>query len=184
VLFVMIDPEDDTTRLLGQPKNNLGRSDLPTLPFQIKGVKVADTPEGAIWTGKLHWTGETDRSIRDALQQAAETSGGNRTAVSEAADWLQDYLTQQGGSADSAAIKKEGAKAGHSPDALKRARHKLKVSSVSVGFPRRTYWQSVGASSGESSPTAPTAPTAPTGTSLGFRPSAYNGNPAGWLRTC
>jgi len=28
VLFVMIDPDDESTRLLGLPKNNLGRTDL------------------------------------------------------------------------------------------------------------------------------------------------------------
>jgi hypothetical protein len=168
VLFVMVDPEDETTRLLGQPKNNLGRSDLPTLSFKVEGYKVAQTVEGDVWTGKLVWTGESDLSIRDALQQAVEARGENRTVVSEAADWLQDYLTQQGGSADSADVKKEGAKAGHSHDALKRARHKLKAAAVSVGFPRRTHWtlqsaQSVGATSGESALTALTAPTAPTG---------------------
>jgi hypothetical protein len=140
VLFVMIDPDDETTRLLGQPKNNLGRSDLPTLAFQIAGAKVAETDEGPVWTGKLHWTGETDRSIRDALQQAAETAGANRTVVSEAADWLEDYLKSQDGSADSADVKKEGGQAGHSKDALQRARVKLKITTVSVGFPRRTHW--------------------------------------------
>jgi 5S rRNA maturation endonuclease (ribonuclease M5) len=75
VLFVMVDPQDEKTRLLGQPKNNLGRSDLRTLAFQIAGAHVADTPDGAVWTGKLHWTGETERSIRDALQEAAEAGG-------------------------------------------------------------------------------------------------------------
>ena len=75
----MVNPEDETTRLLGQPKNNLGRSDLPTLAFRIEGSKVAETDEGAVWTGKLNWTGESDQSIREALQQAAETAGGSRT---------------------------------------------------------------------------------------------------------
>jgi hypothetical protein len=166
VLFAMVDPQDEKTRLLGQPKNNLGRSDLPTLAFQITGAHVADTPEGEVWTGKLHWTGETERSIRDALQESVETRGENRTAVSEAADWLQDYLAQQGGAADSAEIKREGSRAGHSHDALKRARHKLQIAAISVGFPRRTHWmlqsaQSVGASPGETAPTQLTTLTAP-----------------------
>ncbi len=140
VLFVMVDPDDETTRLLGQPKNNLGRSDLPTLAFQIEGAKVADTVEGPVWTGKLRWTGETDRSIRDAMQQAAETGGTNRTVVSEAADWLEDYLASKDGSADSGDVKRDGAKAGHGKNAIDRARTKLKVTTVSVGFPRRTHW--------------------------------------------
>jgi hypothetical protein len=140
VLFAMTDPDDEKTRLLGQPKNNLGRLDLPTLSFQINGVVVADTADGPVWTGQLNWTGESERTIRDALQQAAEMSGGNRTVVSEAADWLQDYLASQDGKADSTEIKREGQKAGHDKNALHRARIKLKVATVSEGFPRRTIW--------------------------------------------
>jgi len=55
VLFAMIDPDDDTRRLLGQPKNNLGRTDLPTLTFAIQGVCVATTDKGEVWTGHLEW---------------------------------------------------------------------------------------------------------------------------------
>ena len=170
VLFVMVDPDDEKTRLLGQPKNNLGRSDLPTLAFQIEGAKVADTVEGPVWTGKLHWTGETDRSIREALQQAADTSGSHRTVVSEAADWLQDYLTSTGGSADSADVKRDGGKAGHSQGALQRARTKLKVTPISVGFPRRTHWalQSSQQSSHPSGETTTTVTTSTTDANRGF----------------
>lgn len=101
-LFVVADPDDEQTRLLGLAKNNLGRMDLPTLAFQITGEKVADTPEGEVWTGRLDWTGETSRTIRDALETASATSG-DRTATSEAADWLHDYLMTEGGAAASAA---------------------------------------------------------------------------------
>ena len=48
VLFVMTDPDDENTRLLGTPKNNLGRLDLPTLSFRIDGAKVAQTEEGEV----------------------------------------------------------------------------------------------------------------------------------------
>lgn len=163
VLFVMPDPDDDTLRLLGTPKNNLGRTDLPTLSFKIGGVKVAETLEGEVWTGKLEWLGECDRSIRDALEASAEAIG-DKTATSEAADWLSDFLTDQGGTAESASIKAAGKQAGHSADALKRARRQLRIASDSRGFPRRTYWiLPVGAPSGRVRTTAPTAPTAPTG---------------------
>lgn len=162
VLFVVRDPEDPTLRLLGQPKNNLGSTDgLTTLAYRIVPWKVADTPEGPVMTGKLTWQGESPRSITDALEAGAQ-SGGDRTATSEAADWLDDYLTQEGGCADSADIKRDGHKAGHSIDALKRARIKLGIATKSHGFPRRTEWaRSVGAGSTSHS-TAPTAPTAPT----------------------
>ena len=110
------------------------------------------------------WTGQTTRTIRDALEATAATSG-DRTATTEAADWLQDYLTQEGGAADSAGVKKAGAAAGHSIDAIKRARKRLNIAAESKGFPRKTYWflppASVGAPPRETliAPTAPTAPT-------------------------
>jgi hypothetical protein len=139
VLFVMVDPDDENRRLLAVAKNNLGRSDLPTLAFAIRGVRVATTIEGEVWTGKLDWLGESERSIRDAVEAAAERSG-QRTAVSEAASWLAEYLASEGGTVDSAVVKREGAKYGHSREALRRACQKLRVSQKNVGYPRRTLW--------------------------------------------
>ncbi len=68
VLFVMTDPEDEQRRLLGTPKNNLGRTDLPTLTFTVQSALIAETPEGQIFTGQLVWTGETDRTLHEALE--------------------------------------------------------------------------------------------------------------------
>jgi hypothetical protein len=167
VLFVMLDPEDESTRLLGQPKNNLGRTDLPTLTFRIDSAHVADTDEGPVWTGRVQWTGERDQSIRDALEAAGETADA-RSATSEAAGWLLDHLTANGGTDESASIKESGRKAGHSKDALLRALKRLRGSTESSGFPRRTYWSLPDTAvqstqpSGESTPTATTASTATT----------------------
>lgn len=139
VLFVMTDPTDEQTRLLGQAKNNLGRMDLPTLAFRIVDAHVADTPEGPVSTGKLEWTGESSMSIRDAIDASAQASG-DKTAVSEAMDWLDDFLHSENGQADSGVIKRKGAAAGHSTSALQKARQKLKVNTITAGFPRRTSW--------------------------------------------
>lgn len=160
VLFVMTDPDDEATRLLGQAKNNLGRTDLPTLTFRIEGAQVAETEEGPVWTGKLEWTGTSGRTITDAVESATESSG-NRTATSEAADWLKDALTSQGGTADSAAVKAEGKRAGHSLNAIKRARKQLRVVSTSLDFPRRTVWSlpTGGPLPGETDPIGLTGPT-------------------------
>lgn len=169
VLFVMRDPDDEELRIMGQPKNNLGRTDLPALTFRIDSEHVADTDEGPVWTGRINWIGETDRSITDLLSSSSETSDA-RSAVAEAGEWLVDYLQTEGGEADSQTIKREGAKAGHSPDSLKRARPRHKIVSTAQGFPRRTYWslpgtqrQSEQASQRSPGETAPTALTAPTG---------------------
>jgi len=165
VLFVMVDPDDDDVRLLGQPKNNLGITDAATLTFTIASQKVADTPEGPVWTGKVVWGEGRWQTIRDTLESAQQTSE-DRSAVTEAAGWLHDYLREQGGSAESAAVKSAGKAAGHSEDAVKRARNRIKVSSVAEGFPRTTRWalpQSEhavsGSNPGESALTQLTAPT-------------------------
>ena len=133
VLFVMFDPEDETVRFLGQPKNNLGRSDLPTLTFRIVGEQVAETAEGAVWTGKLQWLGESDRSIAEAV----DASSGDRTATREAANWLQEYLTSAGGSIDVQTIVREAKKVGHSRNCLYRAKKLLRITSQTEGFPRK-----------------------------------------------
>jgi hypothetical protein len=164
VLFVMRDPDDDTQRLLGQPKNNLGRTDLPTLTFAIGAKQVADTEDGPVTASHIVWTGERAQTIHELLESATQDQE-SRSATAEAADWLTDYLTSKGGCDDSASIKREGNKAGHTVDALKRARRKLRLDVESSGFPRRTTWTLPGSaaqseqSGGESSLTALTAPT-------------------------
>jgi hypothetical protein len=179
VLFVMVDPEDDSLRLLGQEKNNLGRCDLPVLTFRIESAHVADTSEGPVFTGRLHWTGESARSIRDALERSSE-GADVRSATSEAGEWLEDYLTSCGGEADHKDIRAAGQKAGHSIDSLKRARNRLGITSESYGFPRQSKWVlPVSAPVGESALTALTALTEPTGTAVGAvgAVSAVGGTP-------
>ncbi|MCU1590250.1 MAG: hypothetical protein JWP11_1506 [Frankiales bacterium] len=171
VLFVMKDPEDESLRLLGQEKNNLGRDNLPTLTFRIESAHVADTPEGPVTTARVAWQGESSQTISEALQSAGE--GETRSATNEAGDWLFDYITSKGGEADSADIKEAGRKAGHSQDALKRARSRLKMPIESYGMPRRTKWSLPSAFGqweqppGETAPTALTALTALTETQTG-----------------
>jgi 5S rRNA maturation endonuclease (ribonuclease M5) len=140
VLFAMADPDSQDVRYLGQPKNNLGRSDLPTLTYRIVSAHVADTDEGPVTTGRVEWLGEDERSIRDVLEASSEAPDV-RTATGEAAVWLEEYLRSVGGVSASAKIKEEGKYAGHSHDALKRASRKLKVKVESSGFPRTTYWK-------------------------------------------
>jgi hypothetical protein len=168
VNFMILDPDDASMRLLGTPKNNLGRTDLPTLTFTIEGLMVAQTDGEEIWTGKLVWQGDRDMTIDEALE-SSDAGEETRSTVAEAMGWLDDYLTVHGGEAASAEIKKSGQKEGHSADALKRARRRLKAGVRQVGFPRTTIWFLPGALapsqvdggsiSLESEPLAPTAPT-------------------------
>jgi len=137
---VVPDPDDesDTRRLFGTPKNNLGRTDLPTLSFTIEGHPI-ETDEGTAWTGRLEWGEEMVGSIGDAMRRASG-SEDDKSAAGEAGDWLSDHLAIQGGTDDSASIKRAGQKAGHSLSALQRARRKIGATLTSEGFPRRTFW--------------------------------------------
>lgn len=163
VLFATADPADEARRLLGLVKNNLGPCDLPTLAYGVVGHLVGKAGGDEVWTGRLEWLGESATAIRDAV--ADTSTQGDRTATAEALDWLQDYLTASAGSADSSDVKRDGHKAGHSHDALKRARQRLGCAAISSGFPRRTAWTLPASAQSEHARggTAPTAPTAPTG---------------------
>ncbi len=167
VLFVMTDPDDEETRLLGQPKNNLGRTDLPTLTFRIESAKVADTSEGPVWTGRVRWTDERQQSIREALESVSESSDV-RSVWQEAAGWLTDYLTLAGEPVPSKDVKIAGKGEGFTEPTLKRAASRLKVHVETRSLPKRprvTYWSLPTASRlspGESEPIDLTEPIEPT----------------------
>ena len=134
---VVVHPDDDTTRVFGTSKNNLGRSNLASLTFTIESAAV-DTEEGTAWTGRLVWGDAIEESVASLLGRSV--SGEERSERDEAADWLKDYLDSEGGSAPSADCKRHAKAAGHSERTLKRAMQHLKVVSHSLGFPRKTTW--------------------------------------------
>lgn len=137
VLMVAKSPDEDGTVLLGQPKNNLGRADNPTLKYRVDSMVIGDD-SGPIETGRIEWCGETQVTIDEALRASADPEG--RTAVKEAADWLADYLHMEGGAGERSEIIKKGAAAGHSKTSLDRARSRLGLVVESRGFPRRSLW--------------------------------------------
>lgn len=94
VIFVALDPDDEDRRLMGQAKNNLGRSDLPTRSFTVEDRLVTTNAQGEeIRTGVLVWGADDDRSIKDVLAEAAR-EGKPR---GDAAEWLESYLQAQVG---------------------------------------------------------------------------------------
>ena len=144
VSFAMFDPDDEERRrkLFGTPKNNLGRSDLPTLAFCTVGVDVTipgeDEPASV---GRIEWLDEVEGSIGDAMERANQDPE-TRTAIGGAAEWLKDYLTRCGGSADSMAIREAGRGEGHNARTLQRAMKRVgaRAESIKDAFPRRTLW--------------------------------------------
>lgn len=133
------DPDDDTQtrKLFATSKNNLGRLDLPVLGFTITSHAVETEDDGTAWTGRLNWTGEVEGSMHELMTRSADPERG---ATAEAAQWLEDYLTQHGGELPKVDLEKAGRVAGHAPRTLQRARERLRLTVSSFGFPRRTHW--------------------------------------------
>lgn len=143
VLVVQVDPDDERTALLGVAKANLtSKLDVPQLAFRIESVHVADTDEGPVEAGRLVWTGERTASVADTYTAAGEDPE-TRTLVADAAAWLVDFLTGQGGAADTADIRlaHERAKTDFNFKAVGRARKPARVTATNLpGMPRRTRW--------------------------------------------
>lgn len=172
------DPDDETEerRLFATTKNNLGRMDLPVLGFTIASFPVETEDDGTAWTGKLHWTGEVEGKMRDIMGRADQDRG----AVADAAEWLADYLHQQGGTAPRVDVERGGKAAGHGWPAIKRAKERLHIEHRSEGFPRRTWWDLPGSAPTQSAsqlsqlidePTEPTAVGSSQLTLLGRHPT-------------
>lgn len=121
---VVPDPGDESgaRRLFGTTKNNLGRSDLPTMSFTVTGFQYP-TDDGSFgWTGQLVWGEDHPTSIAAALEQAQRKDRGPN-ATDRAAEWLRGWLAEQPPRylANSKDAKAAGRKAGHSERALERA---------------------------------------------------------------
>jgi AAA domain len=138
---VILDPDDETgrRRLFGTPKNNLGRSDLPTFSFAIESFAIQTDDGDLAWTGRLAWGAQSPASIHEAMERAGD-SGDQKSAATEAEHWLEDYLTMKGGIDLSAKIKKAAYAAGHTERSLRTARKRLNIGITEADFPRQTWW--------------------------------------------
>jgi hypothetical protein len=142
VLVAIKDPDAEGQYIFGLAKSNLGttnQTEVPPYSYRVVGKTVGVYEGDDITTGAIEWLGDSARTINDAMEAASV--GANVTeAVQEAREWLEDYLSVRGGAADSATVKKESVKAGHSVSTLQRARKSLSLVSVSHGMPRCTIW--------------------------------------------
>jgi hypothetical protein len=140
ILPVMRDPEaDDGSCVMSQGKSNLGRLDLPSLRYRIESAEVP-TVEGPAITGRLVFTGETDRSVDDILSTAGEATD-SRAERDEAVSWLVAYLQGHGGEAPARDVLKAARADGIAERTLYRARTRAKVTSATAGFPARSVWK-------------------------------------------
>ena len=184
VLFMALDPDDEERRLLGQPKNQYGRSGLPTMVGHIEGVKVADTKEGPVATARMVWDGESSPDHPGC--RGREPRGPWRD---QRGDHLARGLPVRWPVPRTKVIEAARA-AAHGEQAVKRAAVRLKVVSKPFGFPRRSMWslrgevrpgpgdqvgQASGISHGDSEPTDLTVPTDAVGSAGSSRGTPYGG---------
>jgi hypothetical protein len=124
------------TYVLACMKNNNARRSAES--YKIEPVMLA--VPGGITSIRIHWLGALESFMLDAELAAAGKRKG-ATAVEKAAAWLESYLTQHGGRASSADIRKAGKADGHAVATLKRAKEEAGVTVENTQTkPRRTVW--------------------------------------------
>jgi hypothetical protein len=137
VIAIARDPDaDDGTCVVSQVKNNLGRLDLPNLTYVVQQATI-ETVEGDAKTGRLYFTGESERGVRDILAEAG--NGAERTERAECMDWLKQELATPRRTKE---IEAEGRERGYSQRTQWRARKQLcvKADQLSTGKGGKNEW--------------------------------------------
>ncbi|WP_326808153.1 AAA family ATPase [Streptomyces sp. NBC_01775] len=122
--------DGDEEFVMSLEKNNLGRVGLPGHLYAIQPVTV-ETEEGPAHISRFALGPETSASVRDVMRDEGTVSAVDRAERTEAADWLEDYLTSAdtAGEAEPRDVQNAANKAGITPNALRDAKKKLGVKS-------------------------------------------------------
>jgi len=122
---VMVFANDGDERVFTQPKNSVGRYDLPSLNYEVRQA-VVDTPSGKTATGLFAFTSVADRSVDDLL--ADERNRGRRK--SKVTTFLVDYLSEhadpQTGEVEAADVIAAGEGEGFTRNQIRDARARSK----------------------------------------------------------
>lgn len=142
VTVVSRDSQNERTRILGTPKNNLGRDDLPLLTYTVESTVVGIDPRNGkeITTGRIVWGESREGSMHDVLSATA----GDREEQSERSDAGQfalEYLRQHGGRSAATEVLKAAAGEGFSRHTVQRSLKAYRIDKIKHGFPARVYWQ-------------------------------------------
>lgn len=120
-------------------KTNVGELGQ-ALSFAIEVRQVGDCEEGPIKGTKVRWGTASEMKIED-IMALAEENAINRDVATDCADWLKHFLTDRGGHAEYAEIKKAGMTAGGFTDyALRSAKKKLGLQARQFGMPKKSLW--------------------------------------------
>lgn len=121
--------EDEGHLVLSRTKGNLGME--PTSLTCVIVPHDVDTPDGPTNVGRVKWTGETQSNASHLL--AGPEAAEERTERSEAAQWLRDYLVDNGGTAGAMDVIKAAAANGFEKRTIQRARRAAGVESGKSG---------------------------------------------------
>lgn len=147
----MVFGNDGEDRVFTQPKNSVGRSDLPSLKYAIQ-QEIIDTPSGRMATGKFVFTGLAERTVDEAM--ANERRGGGQGRRSEVTEFLIDYISEHAdghtGEVDAAEVIAAGKDKGFTENQIGHARRRCrdpKIGTRSEGFgkDKRHLWKLTGA---------------------------------------
>lgn len=127
VMMAIVSPEEPGLYLLAMSKNNLGRMDLDALTYRIEGECVGkDANDDEVWTGRIEWVGLDPRHISDLIE--ASSQGTKKSALDEAIEWLEQYLTEHPGVSPKE-LEAAASLSGHR-GSLRRAKEALEVETV------------------------------------------------------
>lgn len=150
------DPENET-QVITQVKNSLGRSNLPSIAYDIISA-IVPTKKGDANVGRLVIRGEAKRSVHDIL--GAMNNDGQEKELERAIEYLKSALAN--GPRLSTELDDEARQAhGITKRTLERARSKLRTESVIVCIKAGSWWLALAEHEGDI-PSASAAKTAKT----------------------
>lgn len=136
VLAIARDPDAGNGQcVISQVKNNLGLMDVPHLAYVIESADIP-TPEGQAAAGRIVYTGESAKGVRDIL--ADDANPADRSERAACGDWLRDKLAS--GPVRTKEIEDEAKANGYSESTLNRARRKLGVKANLITNGKRNEW--------------------------------------------
>lgn len=137
VLYVVEDSENREVKVMGQPKNNLGRSDLPDLTYSLSQVTVGEWEDEIITSVALTWG--QDRAA-GSIRTMLSTKTTSKSKMELAEEWLESYLAENG-KTPSKVVKEVGEAEGYNDRLLQRAFNELNGKVSKEGFPAVSYWE-------------------------------------------
>jgi AAA domain/Bifunctional DNA primase/polymerase, N-terminal len=138
VLGVVPNPHDDTARLVGIAKSNLGNDHQPARRYVITPATITTDDGQTVETSRVDWRGESTTTLADALSTADEFE---REDQDDAAEWLDAYLIKNGGTAPAKDIEEAGRAAKHAIHTLRRAAKRIGVTREKTGMRGGWVWR-------------------------------------------